>query len=456
MIPKVITVASLCSGYGGLEMALRLWLGDQVRVTWHAETNADAGRVLKTHHPDVPNRGDFTTPDFWPDAPHARLQVGGVPCQPFSAAGRQLGEADERHLWPYWLEGIRLHRPATIVFENVAGLTQGRKRAVFDQHVTKSSPSSSRSGTTFGGACSAPARSARATTGTAVFLLACQTRTTAHARQVQAVTCGKEVAAYLPTPVVTDARGARNSTAGRREPDKANAGDTLTDAITMLPSPMARDGDGRGEGDETYWTARAADRSNGVPLGAALALLPSPQRRDGTQTSSPNNAAQRVDTGRQINLGDAIALLPSPCVADADRGPVTAERTASTGRKNGIELISALALLPSPRGSDARNGGPNQDIALSSAVIGERFGKYTAAVARHAEIMGTLPPGPTEIGPKGGRRLTAAFSEWMMMLPAGHVTDVLDRGPALERCGNGVVPLQAATALRLLFDDLVS
>lgn len=41
-----------------------------------------------------------------------------------------------------------------------------------------------------------------------------------------------------------------------------------------------------------------------------------------------------------------------------------------------------------------------------------------------------------------------------MMLPAGHVTDVLGRGPALARCGNGVVPLQAATALRLLAEDL--
>jgi DNA (cytosine-5)-methyltransferase 1 len=68
--------------------------------------------------------------------------------------------------------------------------------------------------------------------------------------------------------------------------------------------------------------------------------------------------------------------------------------------------------------------------------------------------MGTLPPEPTEIGPKGGRRLAAAFSEWLMMLPAGHLTSVLDRNPALARAGNGVVPLQAATALRLLFEDL--
>jgi hypothetical protein len=41
-----------------------------------------------------------------------------------------------------------------------------------------------------------------------------------------------------------------------------------------------------------------------------------------------------------------------------------------------------------------------------------------------------------------------------MMLPAGHLTSMLERNPALARAGNGVVPLQAATALRLLFNDL--
>jgi DNA (cytosine-5)-methyltransferase 1 len=82
-----------------------------------------------------------------------------------------------------------------------------------------------------------------------------------------------------------------------------------------------------------------------------------------------------------------------------------------------------------------------------------RWGKYAAAIERHADVMGTLPPEPTEVGPKGGRRLAAAFSEWLMMLPAGHLTSVLPRTPALARAGNGVVPLQAATALCLLRKD---
>lgn len=437
-------------------MALRLWLGDQVHVTWHAETNADAERVLKTHWPDVPNLGDFTGPDFWyrDETYGADLHAGGVPCQPFSAAGRKRGTDDHRFLWPYWLDGIGRHHPATIVFENVQGLTQGKMRPVFNSIVADLVAMGYDVRWCLLGACAVGACHHRHR----VFLLACRTRTTAHAHQVAVQTCGQHGSPYLPTPVVTDARGTRNSTAGRSEPGRANAGDTLTDAITMMPSPMARDGDGRGEGEAEYWERRAETRSNGLPLGAAIALLPSPRGRDGS--GGPGHG---VNMQGGIGLPAALNLLPSPQHRDGRPGSPNlnvdvAQRRYDAGRRN---LEDGIALLPSPRGSDARNGGPNQgiasgDVALSSAVIGERFGKYAAAVERQVRVTGVLPPEPTEIGPRGGRRLAAAFSEWMMMLPAGHVTDVLERGPALERCGNGVVPLQAATALRLLFDDLVS
>ncbi|MDT3724230.1 hypothetical protein ROS62_04745 [Streptomyces sp. DSM 41972] len=49
-------------------------------------------------------------------------------------------------------------------------------------------------------------------------------------------------------------------------------------------------------------------------------------------------------------------------------------------------------------------------------------------------------------------RLSPAFVEWLMGLPAGHVTDVpgLSRSAQLKALGNGVVPQQATAALRLL------
>lgn len=46
--------------------------------------------------------------------------TGSCPCQPFSAAGKQEGFADERHLWPTWFNLIRQCRPAIVFGEQVA------------------------------------------------------------------------------------------------------------------------------------------------------------------------------------------------------------------------------------------------------------------------------------------------------------------------------------------------
>lgn len=54
----------------------------------------------------------------WPDA--APVWTGSCPCQPFSAAGRRRGHADDRHLWPTWFRLIRQRRPAVVFGEQVA------------------------------------------------------------------------------------------------------------------------------------------------------------------------------------------------------------------------------------------------------------------------------------------------------------------------------------------------
>lgn len=46
--------------------------------------------------------------------------TGSCPCQPFSAAGKRGGLADERHLWPHWHHLIRECRPAIVLGEQVA------------------------------------------------------------------------------------------------------------------------------------------------------------------------------------------------------------------------------------------------------------------------------------------------------------------------------------------------
>lgn len=49
------------------------------------------------------------------------ILTGGYPCQPFSVAGKQLGDKDPRHLWPHIANRIREIEPSICFFENVRG-----------------------------------------------------------------------------------------------------------------------------------------------------------------------------------------------------------------------------------------------------------------------------------------------------------------------------------------------
>ncbi len=89
---------------------------------------------------------------------------------------------------------------------------------------------------------------------------------------------------------------------------------------------------------------------------------------------------------------------------------------------------------------------------------GVAWGQYEPAIRRWERVTGRTAPSPTEVGPKGGNRLSPRFTEWMMGWPAGWVTDVpgVSRNDALKICGNGVVPQQAAAAIRSLLSSAVA
>jgi DNA (cytosine-5)-methyltransferase 1 len=59
-------------------------------------------------------------PDDYP------VWTASLPCQPFSAAGKQLGKDDERHLLPHFLELVRQCRPSVLFGEQVPGAIRHR------------------------------------------------------------------------------------------------------------------------------------------------------------------------------------------------------------------------------------------------------------------------------------------------------------------------------------------
>ncbi len=113
-----LTVGSLFSGIGGLELGLE-WAGMQ--TAWQVELDDYAQRILHRHWPNVPKHRDIRACGRHNLAP-VDLICGGFPCQPHSLAGRRGGSHDERDLWPEYRRILRELRPRWVVAENVPGL----------------------------------------------------------------------------------------------------------------------------------------------------------------------------------------------------------------------------------------------------------------------------------------------------------------------------------------------
>lgn len=110
-------IGSLCTGYGGLDLAVQAVFGGE--LAWWSDIEPGPIKVMTHHHPDVPNLGDLKTVD-WSTVDGIDILTTGYPCQPFSNAGKRLGTEDPRHLWPWIADAIGVLRPRIVVLENVA------------------------------------------------------------------------------------------------------------------------------------------------------------------------------------------------------------------------------------------------------------------------------------------------------------------------------------------------
>lgn len=110
---------SVCSG---IEAATQAWHPLGWEPAAFSEIEPFPCAVLAHHYPDVPNWGDMTRFEDWPDATVDAL-CGGTPCQDFSIAGLRAGLDGARGgLMLTYAAVARRYRPKWLVWENVPGV----------------------------------------------------------------------------------------------------------------------------------------------------------------------------------------------------------------------------------------------------------------------------------------------------------------------------------------------
>jgi DNA (cytosine-5)-methyltransferase 1 len=227
----------------------------------------------------------------------------------------------------------------------------------------------------------------------------------------------------LPTPSVSNSHGN----------DRNSRGEMLLPGIAqLLPTPVAQPSGNTPEdhlrkkpGREVV-TDLAIIAENGL-IETGGRLLPTPDAYSGSRGGS-QHPEKRRDGGHTVSLADVAEhrLLPTPNVAMAEGG-----QTSRSGARKDEPLLGGIAI------DQATDWGP-----------------YAAAIERWERIIGRPAPAPVRNDGKGGKaRLNPELTEWMMGWPLGWVTAAvigLKRNEQLKACGNGVVTLQAAAALRIM------
>ena len=116
-----MNVLDLFSGIGGFSLGLER---AGMRTVAFCERDEWCRAVLRKHWPEVPCFDDIHGIDAGGLDRLGRIDLvcGGFPCQPFSTAGKQEAQNDDRFLWPEMRRVIALARPAYVIGENVAGI----------------------------------------------------------------------------------------------------------------------------------------------------------------------------------------------------------------------------------------------------------------------------------------------------------------------------------------------
>jgi DNA (cytosine-5)-methyltransferase 1 len=127
-------LVEICAGAGGQSLGLEL-AGFEHELS--VELDPDACATLRHNRPHWKvAEGDVANPGVWKPAEYMNVDLlaGGVPCPPFTIAGKQLGATDERDLFAWAIELCGVMAPRALLLENVRGLSLPRF-AAYRQHV---------------------------------------------------------------------------------------------------------------------------------------------------------------------------------------------------------------------------------------------------------------------------------------------------------------------------------
>ncbi|WP_371152075.1 DNA cytosine methyltransferase [Buchananella felis] len=114
------TSVEICAGAGGQARGLELAGFKHLAAV---EIDKHACQTLRLNRPEWnPIEADLTTWEGHEFSGKVDLLAGGVPCPPFSKAGRQLGADDERDLFPHAIRLVGEIQPRAVMLENVRGL----------------------------------------------------------------------------------------------------------------------------------------------------------------------------------------------------------------------------------------------------------------------------------------------------------------------------------------------
>lgn len=485
---------SLCTGYGGIDIALERAFGAETVAV--SDIDPGACKILAHRYPRVPNIGDMTRVDWREWVGKVDIISGGTPCQDLSSAGRRRGmtEGTRSNLWVAMRDAIATIRPQLIVWENVRGAYSASADSDLEpcpgcvgtpgQH----GPVLRALGRVLGDL---------ATLGYDAWwygLRASDVGAAHHRFRVFVFAVRRDSADALSGRLGRLAREA-----GRLEIERALAtGRGEVSDVLTLPTPTVQDSANVGGPSQAL--------RNTPPLNSVAAHLPSP-----TANLGSNGGGQHPDKrkagGHSVSIEDAVHALPTPSAADGNGGG----RSSSAGHQK--TLPGEARNLPTPRATDGTKGGPNQrgssgDLMLSSVAahlptpratrggsstetarllltpddsgfttgftaefattgrgtpshgyygraLEQDWREYEPAIRRQEAAFGSPAPLPTEPNKNGKPRLSAEFSSWLMGLEPGWITDTpgITRNEALKAAGNGVVPQQCEAAARRFLAD---